>query len=154
MSRRKEAPKREITPDSRYKSQVVSKFITRMMVHGKKSICTGIVYDALEQIKAKGEPLEIFLKALENVKPVFEVKSRRVGGSTYQVPVEIREKRREALGMRWIIQASRERNGRSMAERLSAELLDAFNNTGTAFKKKEDTHRMAEANKAFAHYRW
>jgi len=156
MARRKEAPTREVTPDSRYNSMVVTKFITRMMVHGRKSICTSIVYDAMELLKGKGkdEPLEVFLKALENVKPLVEVKSRRVGGSTYQVPVEIREKRREALGMRWIIQAARDRSGKSMAEKLSAELLDAFNNTGTAFKKKEDTHRMAEANKAFAHYRW
>ncbi len=126
------------------------------MVHGKRSICTRIIYDAFDQLKKKTneEPLTIFLKALENVKPFFEVKSRRVGGSTYQVPVEIRDSRREALAMRWVIQAARDRSGRSMAEKLSAELLDAFNSTGTAFKKKEDTHRMAEANKAFAHYRW
>ena len=126
------------------------------MVHGKRSICTRILYDAFDQLKEKSkeEPLLVFTKALDNVKPFFEVKSRRVGGSTYQVPVEIRESRREALGMRWIIQAARDRSGRSMSEKLSSELLDAFNSTGTAFKKKEDTHRMAEANKAFAHYRW
>ncbi len=156
MSRRKEAPKREMVGDARYGSLVVAKFITRMMVHGKKSICTRIVYDAFEGLKAKSkeEPLAVFLKAIENVKPLVEVKSRRVGGSTYQVPIEIRDKRREALGMRWIIQAARDRGGKSMGDKLAAELLDAFNNTGTAFKKKEDTHRMAEANKAFAHYRW
>ena len=126
------------------------------MVHGKRSICTRILYDAFDQLKEKSkeEPLLVFTRALDNVKPFFEVKSRRVGGSTYQVPVEIRESRREALGMRWIIQAARDRSGRSMSEKLSSELLDAFNSTGTAFKKKEDTHRMAEANKAFAHYRW
>ena len=142
--------------DSKYGSPVVTKFVSRMMVHGKRSICTRIIYDAFDQLKQKTneEPLTIFLKALENVKPFFEVKSRRVGGSTYQVPVEIRDSRREALAMRWVIQAARDRSGRSMAEKLSAELLDAFNSTGTAFKKKEDTHRMAEANKAFAHYRW
>jgi len=156
MSRRKEAPKRQIVGDPRYSSPVVAKFITRMMVHGKKSVCTRIVYDAFETVKTKSkeEPLTVFLKALENVKPLVEVKSRRVGGSTYQVPIEIRDTRREALGMRWIIQAARDRGGKSMSERLAAELLDAFGNTGTAFKKKEDTHRMAEANKAFAHYRW
>ncbi len=126
------------------------------MVGGKKSTALHIIYDAFERMEGKvdKEPLEAFLKALENVKPVVEVKSRRVGGSTYQVPVEIRDSRREALAMRWVIQAARNRTGRSMSEKLSAELLDAFNMTGTAFKKKEDTHRMAEANKAFAHYRW
>jgi small subunit ribosomal protein S7 len=127
-----------------------------MMVDGKKSTATGIMYNALEASAAKSgeEAMVVFQKALENVKPAVEVKSRRVGGSTYQVPVEIREKRRDALAMRWIIQAARKRSGRSMSEKLSAELLDAFNSTGTAFKKKEDTHRMAEANKAFSHYRW
>lgn len=142
--------------DSRYGSTVVTKFVSRMMVHGKRSICTRILYDAFDQLKEKSneEPLQVFNKALENVKPFFEVKSRRVGGSTYQVPVEIRDSRREALAMRWVIQAARDRSGKSMSEKLSAELLDAFNSTGTAFKKKEDTHRMAEANKAFAHYRW
>lgn len=156
MSRRTTTPKRPVVADSRYGSPVVTKFVSRMMVHGKRSICTRIIYDAFDQLKQKTneEPLTIFLKALENVKPFFEVKSRRVGGSTYQVPVEIRDSRREALAMRWVIQAARDRSGRSMAEKLSAELLDAFNSTGTAFKKKEDTHRMAEANKAFAHYRW
>ncbi len=127
-----------------------------MMQEGKKSIARRIVYDALEVLRQKLDqnPLDAFLKALENVKPLVEVKSRRVGGSTYQVPVEIRDSRRDALAMRWIIQFARQRSGISMSQRLSAELLDAFNTTGAAFKKKEDTHRMAEANKAFAHYRW
>lgn len=156
MSRKRTAPERHILPDSRYHSTVAAKFIRRMMLDGKKSTAQGILYDAMDIVKTKGhdDPLEVFLKALENVKPMVEVKSRRVGGSTYQVPVEIRDKRREALAMRWIIQAARARSGKSMAERLSVELMDSFNSTGTAFKKKEDTHRMAEANKAFAHYRW
>jgi small subunit ribosomal protein S7 len=143
-------------PDERYNSVVVSKFITRMMLDGKKSICTRIIYDAFENLKGKTDkdPLEVFLKALDNVKPQVEVKSRRVGGATYQVPIEIRESRREALAMRWMITAARNRSGHGMAETLAAELLDAYNNTGTAYKKKEDTHKMAEANKAFAHYRW
>ena len=135
---------------------MLSKFIARMMLDGKKSVTTAILYDSFDVIKSKtGEdPLTVFTKALENVKPLVEVKSRRVGGATYQVPIEIRESRREALGMRWIIGAARSRNGHAMSERLAAEVIDAYNNTGTAFKKKEDTHRMAEANKAFAHYRW
>ncbi|WP_020612050.1 30S ribosomal protein S7 [Sediminispirochaeta bajacaliforniensis] len=156
MSRRRVAKERDILPDSRYGSKTVSKFISRMMEDGKKSTATGIMYDAFAIMaeKAGEEAMVVFQKALENVRPVVEVKSRRVGGSTYQVPVEIREKRRDALAMRWIIQAARSRSGRSMSEKLSAEMLDAFNSTGTAFKKKEDTHRMAEANKAFSHYRW
>ena len=156
MSRRSGATKREFIPDPRYNSTVVAKFITRMMFDGKKSISTKIMYDAMEFLdkKTDKEPIEALTAALENVKPVVEVKSRRVGGSTYQVPMEIRESRREALAMRWIIQASRSRNGKTMGEKLGAELLDAFNSTGTAFKKKEDTHKMAEANKAFSHYRW
>ncbi|MFP4382861.1 MAG: 30S ribosomal protein S7 [Spirochaetia bacterium] len=156
MPRRKIVPKKPLLPDPRYNNTVVTKFITRMMVHGKRSTCQKIMYDAFDIIKAKGNdnPLEVFLKGLDNVKPVVEVKSRRVGGSTYQVPVEIKESRREALAMRWIIQAARNRSGKGMASNLSAELLDSFNSSGTAFKKKEDTHRMAEANKAFAHYRW
>jgi len=126
------------------------------MWEGKKSVCRALMYDALDQLQQKTNTpaLEAFVKALENVKPSVEVKSRRVGGATYQVPMEIRESRREALAMRWIISAARSRSGKSMADRLSAELVDAFNNTGTAVKKREDTHRMAEANKAFAHYRW
>ena len=156
MSRRSGATKREFIPDPRYNSTVVAKFITRMMFDGKKSISTKIMYDAMEFLSKKTdkEPIEALTAALENVKPVVEVKSRRVGGSTYQVPMEIRESRREALAMRWIIQASRSRNGKTMGEKLGAELLDAFNSTGTAFKKREDTHKMAEANKAFSHYRW
>lgn len=156
MARRKVAPVREILPDPRYNSTVLEKFIRRMMVDGKKSTSTKIIYDAMAVMEKKGgEPaLDIFTKALANVKPVVEVKSRRVGGSTYQVPVEIRESRREALAMRWLIAAARARSGKSMSEKLSAELLDAFNSTGSAFKKKEDTHRMADANKAFSHYRW
>ena len=156
MSRRSGATKRELIPDPRYNSTVVAKFITRMMFDGKKSISTKIMYDAMGFLSKKTdkEPIEALTAALENVKPVVEVKSRRVGGSTYQVPMEIRESRREALAMRWIIQASRSRNGKTMGEKLGAELLDAFKSTGTAFKKKEDTHKMAEANKAFSHYRW
>ena len=127
-----------------------------MMIDGKKATCVRIVYDAMDILKSKTdkEPLEVFLKALDNVKPMVEVKSRRVGGATYQVPIEIRESRREALAMRWIISAARAKSGHGMGECLANELLDAFNNTGTAYKKKEDTHKMAEANKAFAHYRW
>ena len=126
------------------------------MLDGKKSICTKIIYEAMDNLKAKTDkdPLEVLLKALENVKPMVEVKSRRVGGATYQVPMEIRESRREALAMRWIIEAARSRSGHGMADTLAAELLDAYNNTGTAYKKREDVHKMAEANKAFAHYRW
>lgn len=156
MARRKEPPVRVILPDPRYQSVIVTKFISRMMLNGKRAVASGILYDAMDIIKQKSQedPLEVFLKALDNVKPMVEVKSRRVGGSTYQVPVEIRDKRREALGMRWIIHAARTRSGRSMSEKLAAEILDAFNSTGTSFKKKEDTHRMAEANKAFSHFRW
>lgn len=156
MGRKKKSVDRGLLPDAKYNSVVVSKFVNRMMLQGKKSIAIRIVHDALGAIaqKVEKEPLEVFLKALDNVKPMVEVKSRRVGGATYQVPIEIREDRREALAMRWVINAARSRSGHEMSERLSAELLDAFNNTGTAFKKKEDTHKMAEANKAFAHYRW
>ncbi|HAH60999.1 MAG TPA: 30S ribosomal protein S7 [Treponema sp.] len=156
MGRHKKSIDRPITPDVKYNSKVVSKFITRMMLQGKKETCKKIVYTAMDNLKTKTDkdPLEVFLKALDNVKPMVEVKSRRVGGATYQVPVEIRDSRREALAMRWVIDAARSRSGHGMADTLSAELLDAYNNTGTAFKKKEDTHKMAEANKAFAHYRW
>jgi small subunit ribosomal protein S7 len=156
MPRRKIVPPRPILPDPRYNDTTVTKFITRMMLDGKKSTAAGVMYVAFERIEAKLQkpPLEVFLKALDNVKPSVEVKSRRVGGSTYQVPVEVREGRREALAMRWLIKAARDRSGKSMAEKLGAELMDAFNGAGSAFKKKEDTHRMAEANKAFAHYRW
>jgi small subunit ribosomal protein S7 len=156
MGRKKKTIDRGILPDPKYNSVVVSKFVNRMMWEGKRSIGLRIVHEALEILHTKSdkEPLEVFLKALDNIKPVIEVKSRRVGGATYQVPVEIRETRREALGMRWIINAARARSGKGMSDRLAAELMDAYNNTGTAFKKREDTHKMAEANKAFAHYRW
>jgi small subunit ribosomal protein S7 len=156
MPRRRIPPKRPAAPDARYASKDVATLVERMMLRGKKSVGYDIMYRAMDIIKEKlgKDPLEVFNKALENVKPVVEVKSRRVGGSTYQVPVEVRESRREALAMRWIIQYARERKGSSMSQKLSAELMDAFNSTGSAFKKKEDTHRMAEANKAFAHYRW
>lgn len=156
MGRHKKAVDRPITPDVKYNSVVVSKFVNRMMLDGKKSICIELLYNAMDKLKAKTEkdPLEVFLKAVDNVKPVVEVKSRRVGGATYQVPMEIREARREALAMRWIINAARSRSGHGMADTLASELLDAFNSTGTAYKKKEDVHKMAEANKAFAHFRW
>ncbi len=156
MSRDRKAPKRPVSPDAIYHSTVVEKFICRMMVDGKKSISTRILYSAMDSIAEKSgqEALDVFNKAIDNVKPQVEVKSRRVGGATYQVPVEIREERREALAMRWIINAARSRSGKSMSEKLADELLDAFNSTGSAFKKKEDTHRMAEANKAFSHFRF
>lgn len=156
MGRHKKSVDRPIVPDSKYNSPVVTKFVCRMMLDGKKDICTKIVYKAMDQLKAKTDkdPLEVFLKALDNVKPMVEVKSRRVGGATYQVPVEIRDSRKEALAMRWIIAAARARSGHGMSDTLASELLDAFNSTGSAYKKKEDTHKMAEANKAFAHYRW
>lgn len=156
MSRKKiNVPKRG-QKDPRYGSEKVDKFICRMMRDGKKSTSSQCVYGAFDVVaeKTKKDPFEVFVAALDNVKPSVEVKSRRVGGSTYQVPVEIRESRRETLAMRWIIKAARDRNGRTMSEKLSAELMDALNKTGSAFKKKEDTHRMAEANKAFSHYRW
>ncbi|AGT44943.1 30S ribosomal protein S7 [Treponema pedis] len=156
MGRGKVAVRRPAAPDTKYNSVVVTKFIGRMMLSGKKSITTRIMYDSFDKIKEKTgeEPLAVFSKALDNVKPVVEVKSRRVGGATYQVPMDIPETRREALAMRWIIGAARKRSGHEMSERLAAELIDAYNNTGTAFKKKEEVHRMAEANKAFAHFRW
>jgi small subunit ribosomal protein S7 len=149
--------KKRVLLDPRYSNPILGKFAARMMERGKKSVTYTSIYGALDVIKQKvqgKEPVEVFQKALDNVKPVVEVKSRRVGGATLQVPVEIREERRDALAMRWIIGFSRGRHGRSMAEKLAAELIDAFNNTGSAVKKKEDTHKMAEANKAFAHYRW
>ena len=157
MGRKKKTIDRNIPPDPKYKSVVVSKFVNLMMWEGKRSLSLRIVHNAMGLLQSKIDkepPLDVFLKALDNVKPIIEVKSRRVGGATYQVPVEIREVRREALGMRWIINAARARSGHSMSDRLASELLDAYNNTGTAIKKKEDTHKMAEANKAFAHYRW
>ena len=156
MSRRHRADKREIIPDPKYHNEVVAKFMNSVMYEGKKSVAEAIVYGAFELIegKTKQDPLGVFRQALDNVMPSIEVRSRRVGGATYQVPVEVRNDRRQALGIRWIIAAARERNEKTMVERLSAELLDASNNRGNAVKKREDTHRMAEANRAFAHYRW
>jgi len=156
MSRRHRAEKREVMPDPKYGNIVISRFINAVMLAGKKSVAERIVYGALDAIegKTKQNPLTVFDQALENVMPSIEVRSRRVGGATYQVPVEVRPARRQALGLRWIIAAARERNEKTMTERLSAELLDASNNRGNAVKKREDTHRMAEANRAFAHYRW
>jgi small subunit ribosomal protein S7 len=156
MSRRHRAEKREILPDPKFGNMVVSKFMNSIMYAGKKSVAETIVYGALDMIegKTKQNPVGVFEQALENVMPTIEVRSRRVGGATYQVPVEVRNDRRQALGIRWLITAARERNEKTMTERLSAELLDASNNRGNAVKKREDTHRMAEANRAFAHYRW
>ena len=156
MSRRHRAEKREIIPDPKYGDVVVTKFMNSLMEQGKKSVSEHIVYGALGRIeqKAKRDGLELFHEALTNVKPAIEVRSRRVGGATYQVPVEVRNERRQALAIRWIITAARGRNENTMEERLSGELLDAANNRGTAVKKREDTHKMAEANRAFSHYRW
>ena len=156
MSRRRKADKREINPDPKFGDIVVSKFMNSVMFEGKKSVAESIVYGALERMetKAKSDPLQLFRSALENVMPAVEVRSRRVGGATYQVPVEVRTERRQALAIRWIIIAARARNENTMEERLSAELLDAANNRGTAVKKREDTHKMADANRAFSHYRW
>lgn len=156
MPRRRVAEKREILPDPKYNSKIVSKFISVIMESGKKSTAENICYGAFDIIKEKtgNDPLKIFKTALENAKPLVEVKPRRVGGATYQVPVEIRPQRRMALASRWLISYARGRSEKTMRERLAGELLDAFNNTGSSIKKKEDTHKMAEANKAFAHYRW
>jgi small subunit ribosomal protein S7 len=156
MSRRHRAEKREIIPDPKYSDVVVTKFMNSLMYEGKKSVAERIVYGALEKMekKAKRDALQLFHEALDNVKPAIEVRSRRVGGATYQVPVEVRTDRRQALAIRWLITAARGRNENTMEERLSGELLDAANNRGSAVKKREDTHRMAEANRAFSHYRW
>jgi len=156
MSRRRRAEKREVIPDAKYGDLIVAKFMNSLMYDGKKSAAEGIVYGAFDtiQTKTKQDPLAVFHEALRNVSPAIEVKSRRVGGATYQVPIEVRPTRRVSLGMRWLVQHARARNEKSMAERLAAELMDASNNRGSTIKKKEDTHRMAEANKAFAHYRW
>ena len=156
MSRRHSADKREILPDPKFNNVVVTKFMNSIMYAGKKSVAESIVYGALDTIesKTKNDPLKVFEQALDNVMPSIEVRSRRVGGATYQVPVEVRSVRRQALGIRWIIIAARERSEKTMTDRLSAELLDASNNRGNAVKKREDTHRMAEANRAFSHYRW
>ena len=156
MSRRRRAEKREIIPDPKFKDLVVSKFMNNLMVDGKKSVSEKIVYGAFDEIenKMKRPPLEVFHEALDNIKPSVEVRSRRVGGATYQVPVEVRPQRREALAIRWLIKASRDRNEKTMKDRLASELIEAVNTRGSAVKKKEDTHKMAEANKAFSHYRW
>lgn len=156
MPRRRGVPKRIIAPDPKYKNTLVSKFINGLMRKGKKSISRRIFYDAMEIVesRSKEEPVKVFEQAMENIKPVLEVRSRRVGGATYQVPVEVRTDRRQALAIRWLVGFSKKRGEKSMAQRLAGELLDAYNRRGAAFKKKEDTHRMAEANKAFAHYRW
>jgi small subunit ribosomal protein S7 len=156
MSRRHRAEKREIIPDPKYGDLVVTKFMNSIMYDGKKSVAEQIVYGALEivETKLKSDPLQAFKQALDNVAPAIEVRSRRVGGATYQVPVEVRMERRQALAIRWLIQAARGRNDKTMIDRLSAELIDASNNRGNAVKKREDTHRMAEANRAFSHYRW
>lgn len=156
MSRRHSAVKRQILPDAKYGDKVVAKFTNCVMLDGKKSVAESIVYGALETVakKTKTDALKSFHEALENVKPVVEVRSRRVGGATYQVPVEVRVERRQALAIRWLIDSSRKRSESTMTERLAAELLDALNNRGSAVKKREDTHKMAEANKAFSHYKW
>ena len=156
MSRRHSAERREVNPDPKFNDLVVSKFMNAIMRQGKKSVAERIVYGALERVqqRAKSDPIQMFHQALENVMPAVEVRSRRVGGATYQVPVEVRNERRQALAIRWLITAARGRNENTMEERLSAELLDAANNRGTAVKKREDTHKMAEANRAFSHYRW
>jgi small subunit ribosomal protein S7 len=156
MSRRHKAEKRVINPDPKFGDLILSKFMNNLMIEGKKSVAEGIVYGALEtvQAKSKADPVQTFHQALDNVAPAIEVRSRRVGGATYQVPVEVRMERRQALAIRWIITAARNRNEKTMVERLSGELLDAANNRGTAVKKREDTHKMAEANRAFSHYRW
>ncbi|WP_034998874.1 30S ribosomal protein S7 [Beijerinckia mobilis] len=156
MSRRHSAEKREIIPDAKYGDIILTKFMNSIMYDGKKSIAEAIVYGAFDIIeqKAHNDPIAVFRQALDNVAPSIEVRSRRVGGATYQVPVEVRTERRQALAIRWIISAARGRNDKTMVDRLSAELLDASNNRGNAVKKREDTHRMAEANRAFSHYRW
>jgi len=156
MPRRRLPPKRKINPDPKFQDRIVAKFINNLMRQGKKPVAEGITYGAFDLIeeRAKEEPLKVFKRALDNVKPVLEVKSRRVGGATYQVPVEVRQDRRTALAMRWIIDYSKARGEKTMVEKLAGEIMDAANNRGNSVKKREDTHKMAEANKAFAHYRW
>jgi small subunit ribosomal protein S7 len=156
MSRRRRPEKREILPDPKFGDEVLSKFMNSVMLDGKKSVAEGIVYSALDTVetRAKKDPLAVFHEALNNIKPGIEVRSRRVGGATYQVPVEVRPERAQALAIRWLISAARSRSENTMSARLSGELLDASNNRGNAVKKREDTHRMAEANRAFSHYRW
>ena len=156
MSRRHRAEKREVLPDAKYGDKVLTKFMNNLMIDGKKSVAERIVYSALDRVESriKRSPIEVFTEALDNVKPAVEVRSRRVGGATYQVPVEVRPERREALAIRWLIDAARKRNEHTMEERLAGELVDAVQSRGTAVKKREDTHKMADANKAFSHYRW
>ena len=156
MSRRHAAEKREVLPDAKFGDTVLTKFMNNLMVDGKKSVAESIVYNALDRVekRLKRAPIDVFHEALDNIKPSVEVRSRRVGGATYQVPVEVRIERREALAIRWLITAARKRNENTMEERLAGELADAVNNRGTAVKKREDTHKMADANKAFSHYRW
>lgn len=156
MPRRREVSKREVLPDPKYNDKVVAKFISCIMRSGKKNTAAGILYSSLDiiQEKVKDDPIKVFKKALDNVKPMLEVKSRRVGGATYQVPVEVMSGRRVSLGMRWLVDYAKKRGEKTMTEKLAGELLDAYNNKGAAVKKREDTHKMAEANKAFAHYRW
>ena len=156
MSRRHAAEKREVLPDAKYGDRVLTKFMNNLMVDGKKSVAERIVYNALERVegKLKRSPVDVFTEALDLIKPSVEVRSRRVGGATYQVPVEVRPERREALAIRWLITASRARNENTMEERLAGELVDAVNGRGSAVKKREDTHKMADANRAFSHYRW
>jgi len=156
MPRRREIEKRKILPDPKFQDRIVAKFVNNLMRQGKKSTGERIIYGAFDQVesKLKDDPLKVFKKALDNVKPVVEVKSRRVGGATYQVPVEVRQDRRMALAMRWLIDYSRGRGEKTMVEKLAGEIMDAASNRGNAVKKREDTHKMAEANKAFAHYRW
>jgi small subunit ribosomal protein S7 len=156
MARRRSAQKREILPDPKYKDKLVAKFINNLMLDGKKGLAETIFYDSMDLIQGKmnEEPLGVFKKAVENTKPILEVKSRRVGGATYQVPVEVRSDRKQALSIRWLISSAKARTERTMTEKLANELVDAANKRGAAIKKKEDVHRMAEANKAFAHYRW
>ncbi|KAA9004768.1 30S ribosomal protein S7 [Histidinibacterium aquaticum] len=156
MSRRHAAEKREILPDAKYGDRVLTKFMNNLMVDGKKSVAEKIVYNAFDRVegKLKRAPVEVFHEALDNIKPSLEVRSRRVGGATYQVPVEVRPERREALAIRWMIEAAAKRNENTMEERLSGELIDAVQGRGSAVKKREDTHKMADANKAFSHYRW
>jgi small subunit ribosomal protein S7 len=156
MPRRREVPKREIYPDPIYQSTMVTKFINSLMKEGKKSLAEGTFYRAMKimEEKLKQDPVKVFQKAMDNIKPSLEVKSRRVGGATYQVPIEVSPRRRNSLSIRWLLTFSRQRGEKTMEERLAAELIDAFNNRGATIKKKEDTHKMAEANKAFAHYRW
>ncbi|MBS7575921.1 MULTISPECIES: 30S ribosomal protein S7 [unclassified Enterococcus] len=156
MSRKGQAPKREVLPDPLYNSKIVTRLINRIMLDGKRGIAANIVYKAFEQIKETtgNDPLEVFEQAMENIMPVLEVKARRVGGSNYQVPIEVRPERRTTLGLRWLVTFSRNRGEHTMQERLAKEIMDAANNTGASVKKREDTHKMAEANRAFAHYRW